>query len=231
MNSADASQRPVIVTIDGPAGSGKTTVSKMVAQRLGYRYLDTGALYRAVAVAAVDAGVAADDDDALTNLCAGITIDLQTAASGSRVMLDDRDITDRIRTPQISMMASAVSARPVVRDFLMATQRDLGARKGVVAEGRDMGTVVFPEAGAKFFLYADERIRAQRRYEELNTDSSGPSLADVEKDMHQRDRNDSTRKVAPLQPAPDAVRIDSSNLTLDQVVETILQHVRGPHQR
>lgn len=223
MNSVAQTQRLLIVTIDGPAGAGKTSVSKMVAKQLGYRYLDTGALYRAVAVAAVDAGVAADDDAGLARLCETIAIDLEADESGLKVMLNGTDITERIRLPQISMMASAVSARPVVRAFLLSTQRELGGRKGVVAEGRDMGTVVFPEAEAKFFLDADTRIRAKRRYDELNIAAGAPSLSDVEKDMMQRDKNDSTRSVAPLKPAPDAVRIDSTDLSLEQVVAAIME--------
>lgn len=216
----------MIVTIDGPAGAGKTSVSKLLARELGYRYLDTGALYRAVAVAAMQAGVAADDDPALSVLCQGIALDLQDTEAGLRVLLNHEDITDRIRTPKVSMMASAVSARPVVRAFLLETQRNLGARGGVVAEGRDMGTVVFPHAAAKFFLDADSGIRARRRYEELRTISGdAPSLEAVQKDMAQRDHNDSTRETAPLKPASDAIVIDSSRLPLEAVVALMVDHI------
>jgi CMP/dCMP kinase len=226
MSPAPIPTRPLIVTIDGPAGAGKTTVSKSLAHKLGYRYIDTGALYRGVAVAALEAGIAADDDAALAALCQKIKLDLIPGGDGLRLMLNGTDITAAIRSPQISMLASAVSARPVVRDFLLSTQRALAAQKAVVAEGRDMGTVVFPEAEAKFFLDADSGIRAKRRYDELNMpNGAGPSLERVESEMQRRDRNDSTRAVAPLQPASDAVRIDSSRLSLEQVVDLMMRHI------
>lgn len=218
--------RAMIVTIDGPAGAGKTSVSKLLALKLGYRYMDTGALYRAVAVAAVEAGVPSDDDAALADLCRRITLDLQDGEQGLRVFLNQKDITDQIRTPEISMMASAVSARPVVRAFLLDTQRDLGAQGGIVAEGRDMGTVVFPQAEAKFFLEADSGIRARRRYEELKVRSATPpALATVEKEMALRDHNDATRALAPLQAAADAIVIDSTHLTPDEVVSRMIDHI------
>jgi cytidylate kinase len=218
--------RALIVTIDGPAGAGKTTVSKLLAEKLGYRYIDTGALYRAVAVAARQAGVTVQDDAGLAALCQRIKLDLIARDDGMRILLDGTDVTDQIRLPEISMLASAVSARPVVRAFLLTAQRDLAAHKGVVAEGRDMGTVVFPNAEAKFFLDADPEIRARRRYEELKPQAGdGPSLTTVEKEMRQRDQNDATRAVAPLQPAADAVRIDSSRLSLDQVVEAMIRYI------
>jgi cytidylate kinase len=218
--------RPLIVTIDGPAGAGKTTVSKLLAAKLGYRYIDTGALYRGVAVAALQAGVSAQDDAGLAALCRRIKLDLIPDEGGLRILLNGTDITDQIRRPEISMLASAVSARPVVRAFLLETQRDLAVHKAVVAEGRDMGTVVFPHAEAKFFLDADPGIRAQRRYEELNQKAgAGPCLTTVAMQMRQRDSNDASRAVAPLQPAADAVRIDSSRLSLAQVVDEMLRHI------
>jgi cytidylate kinase len=226
MSPAPIPARLLIVTIDGPAGAGKTTVSKLLARKLGYRYIDTGALYRGVAVAALEAGIAADDDAALATLCQGIALDLIPSGDGLRVMLNGTDITAAIRSPRISMLASAVSARPVVRAFLLSTQRALAAQKAVVAEGRDMGTVVFPEAEAKFFLDADAGIRARRRYDELDMPrGGGPSLETVESEMQRRDRNDSTRAVAPLQPAADAVHIDSSRLSLEQVVDLMIRHI------
>ncbi|RJQ81724.1 MAG: (d)CMP kinase [Desulfobacteraceae bacterium] len=220
------SSKRLIITIDGPSGAGKTSASKLLAQKLGYRYIDTGALYRAVAVAAHAEGIAADDEKGLDALCRRISIDLQSSQAGLRVILNGRDITAEIRAPHISMLASAVSAKPVVRTFLLSLQRSLANQKGVVAEGRDMGTVVFPHAEAKFFLDADPHLRAQRRYEELKVQGKdAPNLESIEKDMIQRDRNDSTRSVAPLEPAADAVRIDSTTLSLEQVVECMLNHV------
>jgi cytidylate kinase len=218
--------RPLLITIDGPAGAGKTTVSKLLAVRLGYRYLDTGALYRGVARAAQTAGIAADDDNALADLCSRINLDLEEGDNGLRLLLDGLDITDQIRTPEISMLASAVSARPVVRTFLLQTQRVLGLKKKAVVEGRDMGTVVFPDADVKFYLSADPRIRARRRFAELSGGAaSGITLQDVEKDLRRRDYDDSTRAVAPLRPAADAVHIDATHLGIDEVVETMLDHI------
>jgi CMP/dCMP kinase len=219
-------KKPILITIDGPSGAGKTSVSRLLARRLGYRYLDTGALYRAVAVAAHASEIGANDDEGLAALCRRISIDLQAADDGSQVILDGRDITSEIRAPHISMLASAVSARPVVRSFLLVLQRKLGEQKRVVAEGRDMGTVVFPSAEAKFFLTADARDRAHRRYEELKLrGKDAPSLEAVEKEMILRDHNDSTRRLAPLTPAADAVLIDSTRLTLEQVLDLMLSHL------
>lgn len=218
--------RPMIITIDGPAGAGKTTISKKLAQRLGYRYIDTGALYRGIALAACQAQIATDDDDALAALCRNMTLDFKHSHAGLRLILNGSDVSDHIRTPEVTMMASAVSARPVIRAFLLEIQRALGENKRVVLEGRDMGTVVFPRADIKFFLYADPAIRARRRYEELkakNTDS--PSLETVEKEMVQRDKNDSSRSEAPLKPAKDSIRIDSTMLEIDQVVDEMLTQI------
>ncbi|MBR9980525.1 MAG: (d)CMP kinase [Desulfatitalea sp.] len=225
MDPVTQPRRAMVVTIDGPAGSGKTTVSKLLARRLGYRYLDTGALYRAVAVAVQQSDANPDDDTALAALCGRIHLDLQETADGARVLLDGKDITGALRAPAISLLASTISARPVVRTFLLETQRTLGAQKSLVAEGRDMGTVVFPHAEAKFYLDADPRIRARRRFEELQAAGSGPSLTVVEQEMVQRDRNDTTRSVSPLKPAADAIRIDASDLTAEQVVGRMLERI------
>jgi cytidylate kinase len=218
----------MVVTIDGPAGAGKTSVSKLLARRLGYRYIDTGALYRGIALAAHEAGIASDDDNALTQLCQSLFLDFVKSPDGLRLVLNERDITDFIRTPQVTMMASAVSARPVVRDYLLEIQRIMGAGKSVVLEGRDMGTVVFPEAEMKFFLDADPELRARRRFEELQAKGGNSiRLQDVEKDMLLRDKNDRSRSVAPLKPAEDAIRIDSTQLTIEQVVAAMLDHIRA----
>jgi cytidylate kinase len=216
--------RRLLITIDGPAGAGKTTVSRRLADHLGYTYVDTGALYRGVALAAAEAGIDPIDDDGLERLCAGLELRFVPSTDGSRLMAGKRDITDRIRTPEISMLASAVSARPVVRRYLLSLQRDLGRQKGVVFEGRDMGTVVFPEADVKFYLDAVADVRASRRYQELKRDPR-VTLEEVARDLGQRDRNDSSRAVAPLKAAADAVRIDSSRLPVEEVVRRMTAEV------
>jgi cytidylate kinase len=223
--SSEHIQRRLIITIDGPAGAGKTTVSRTLAERLGYRYVDTGALYRAVALAALRADLQADDDDGLERLCRGLSLAFAPASGGNaRLLSDGRDVSDQIRSPQVTLMASAVSARPPVRRGLLRLQRELGRNGGAVFEGRDMGTVVFPGADVKFFLDASPRTRALRRFAEVQT-RSGQSLAEIEAAIRQRDANDRTRALAPLRPAEDAIPVDSTDLTIDEVVDQMLTHV------
>ncbi len=210
----------LLITIDGPAGAGKTTVSKMLAGELGYRYLDTGALYRAVAWAVRAAAVRSDDDRGLGEICEK----LQLRVGQRRLVLDGVDITDRIRSPEITMLASAVSARPVVRQALLGIQREAGRAKGLVAEGRDMGTVVFPEADLKFFLEATVRQRALRRYAQYGK-AGDQTLERIEADIRRRDNDDSGREIAPLKPAGDAEVIDSTAMTARRVVDLMLTRV------
>ena len=211
----------ILVTIDGPAGAGKTTVSKMLAARLHYRYLDTGALYRAVAYAVRQKGVDADDQQGLADVCANLQINFVD----DRLLLGDADITDGIRTPEITMLASDVSARPMVRKALFDIQRKMGQRGGLVAEGRDMGTVVFPEADLKFFLDASIRQRALRRFSQYGENGGGQSLEEIEQDIRRRDENDSSRDIAPLKPARDAIIVDSTQLPAKDVVAFMMTHV------
>jgi cytidylate kinase len=213
-----------VVTIDGPAGAGKTTVSRMLADRLGYRYIDTGALYRAIALAVHEGGIDPKDDAALEKMCTVLSLRYVQAEKGPRLLSSGRDVTDRLRTPEITMLASAVSARPVVRRFLMGVQRAMGREKGAVFEGRDMGTVVFPDADVKFYLDAPEKIRAMRRFLELRPKTE-LTFEEVERDLVRRDRNDSTRTEAPLKPAVDAIRIDSADLAPAEVVAVMLGHI------
>jgi cytidylate kinase len=218
--------KKLLITIDGPAGAGKTTVSRALADRLGYRYIDTGALYRAVALAAKSRQIDPGDDAALQQLCSELNLEFREINGEQRLFSNGQDVTDYIRTPEVTMLASAVSARPVVRDYLLGLQRSLGARKAAVVEGRDMGTVVFPDADVKFFLSASTEARALRRYEELKQKSKiAPRREDVERDMRQRDKNDSSRKVAPLKAAEDAIVIDSTQLTVDAVVDLMVTHI------
>jgi len=214
----------LLITIDGPAGSGKTTVSRNLADKLGYAYVDTGSLYRGVAYEAKKQGLAADDDAALERLCARIQLRVVKTAAGTRLFSGDTDISDKLRTPEMSMMASAVSARKVVRQSLLDIQRQLGAEKRAVFEGRDMGTVVFPEADIKFFLTADLNARAMRRYKEL-LEKSGQSLEAVAADMKKRDENDAARDVAPLKPAADAVMLDSTDLPVEAVIAEMMHWI------
>jgi cytidylate kinase len=215
--------RMLLIAIDGPAGAGKTTVSKMLAEQLQYRYLDTGALYRAVAYALHQQGVSVDDEQGLADVCAHLDIRF----AGDRLLLNGTDVSGRIRTPEITMLASAASARPLVRQTLFGIQRELGKTGGLVAEGRDMGTVVFPEADLKFFLDASIRQRALRRFNQYGADQGQQTLAHIEQEIRQRDENDSTRDIAPLRPAADAIRIDSTRFSAQQVVDLMLTHVHG----
>ncbi len=216
--------KDLLITIDGPAGAGKTTVSRELARQLNYRYVDTGALYRGVALAALQAGVEAADDEGLAAVCAGLELRFVVAGDGTRLLANGVDISDRIRTPEISMMASTVSARPLVRKFLLGLQRRLGEEKRAVFEGRDMGTVVFPDAEAKFFLDASVAERARRRYAELPEDSQ--TLEEVTADIIRRDDQDRNRAQAPLKPAADAVCIDSTDKSVETVVGEMLTHIR-----
>jgi cytidylate kinase len=215
-----------LITIDGPSGAGKSTVSRMLAERLGYTYVDTGALYRAVAVVALSKGCALDDDSRLAKICKHLALRFENSSKGPRLYANTEDITERIRAPEIAMFASAVSARFVVREYLLGVQREMGKRGCVVFEGRDMGTVVFPEADIKFYLDADPETRALRRYKELAAGHAQTSLAEVREAVKKRDQDDSSRALAPLMPADDAIKIDSTCLEIEQVVEALLRHVR-----
>ena len=220
--------RPFIVAIDGPSGAGKSSVSKLLARRLGLTFVDTGAIYRTVALSARRQGIGYDDDPALAALLGRIRIGFQVVGEENRVFLDEEDVSAEIRRPEISMGASAVSARPVVREGLLELQRRLAlsAPVGAVLEGRDIGTVVFPDADVKFFLEANPAVRARRRYEELFQKGTDSTLDAVLADQTKRDRDDASRAVAPLKPAEDAIRIDSSQFPLSEVVQSLERTIR-----
>lgn len=220
-------RRRIVVAIDGPAGAGKSTVSKRLTSALGYRLLDTGALYRAVALAASRAGVAWDDEPALAHIAGALPVEFRIDGELNRVFLAGEDVSTAIRQPEISQGASLVSSRPAVRAALLDLQRRLGAEGGVVAEGRDIGTVVFPAAAAKFFLTASDEVRARRRFDELRASGVEVDYARTLAEMRERDARDSEREVAPLKPADDAILVDSSALGLDEVVQQMLAVVRA----
>jgi len=217
------SARPFIVAIDGPAGAGKSTVSKLLARRMGFALVDTGAIYRCVALMARREGLAYDDDTRLGELLGRVRIHFQVVGEENRVFLGGEDVSAEIRTPDISMAASQVSGRPVVRAGLLQLQRRLALEsgKGAILEGRDIGTVVFPDADAKFFLAASPEVRARRRFEELFQKGVESTLEEVLADQMKRDKDDSARAVAPLKAAEDAIHVDSSSIPLSEVVHAL----------
>jgi cytidylate kinase len=215
----------LIVAIDGPTAAGKSTAGRGLAARLGYLYIDTGAMYRAVAYRALEEGIDLEDPDALSELAERTTVDLQPADGGVKVLVHGRDVTSLLRTPDVDRAASKVSTVPGVRAALVGQQRRLGRTGGVVMDGRDIGTHVFPDADVKFFLLADSRIRAGRRHEENAAKGRDESLDATLEALEERDRRDASRLVAPLVPAPDAVVLDSSTLSRDAVLEKMLEIV------
>jgi cytidylate kinase len=215
-----------VVAIDGPAGAGKSTVARALADRLGYTFLDTGALYRTVALMAKRQGIPWQDALRLGKLAAELDILFIRDGGKTRILANQADVTDEIRTGEISQGASKVSALPEVRAGLLDLQRKVATRANVVAEGRDVGTVVFPEAQAKFFLIANAETRARRRTLELQAAGRPALFADVLAEMQERDTRDSQRAVAPLRPAADAVEVDSSNATPEEILEQMLSVVR-----
>jgi cytidylate kinase len=217
-------ENALLITIDGPAGSGKTTVSRLLAKRLNYQYVDTGALYRCIAFEVNRASIVPTDNKQLQQFCQDLSIVFRKINGKSRIFSNGRDITDLIRTPEVTTLASAVSAMPAVRQHLFDVQRKMGENKSVVFEGRDMGTVVFPEADVKFYLDAAIDIRAQRRHRELQAQHT-QTIEAVQEDMKNRDHNDSHRELSPLKPAEDAFIIDTTHLSVEAVVEVMLDYI------
>ncbi|HCF59388.1 MAG TPA: (d)CMP kinase [Myxococcales bacterium] len=225
--------RPIIVAIDGPAGAGKSSVSKAAATRLGFTLVDTGAIYRCVALAARRDSVAFDDDEALGSLLPTLEIGFRMQDGLNRVLLGAEDVSEAIRTPENSQAASAVSARPVVRAGLLDLQRRLAlsAPAGAILEGRDIGTVVFPDADVKLFVTASPEERAKRRHLELKAKGIDLPFEQVLEEQKQRDLADSTREVAPLKPAPDSMLLDTTDFTLDEVVARVVAEVEKARAR
>lgn len=222
------SEKPMegVITIDGPAGSGKSTVSILLAKQLGFLYLDTGAMYRAVALQAKREGVVPEDGEALGDLCRNLELHFEEGEMGLQLYLEAEDISSAIRSPEMDMLSSTVSAVREVREAMTGLQRKMGSRGPIVAEGRDMGTVVFPDAVHKFFLTASTRVRAERRYRERMDRGENVTLMEVEEGLIKRDEQDSTRNIAPLRPAGDAIIIDTDTMDIDQVIQIIHDAVR-----
>ncbi len=212
------------ITIDGPSGSGKGTISKLLANKLGYSYLDTGALYRAVAWKAREEKISMDDDKALEELTGKINIEFKNG----KIFADGIDISSEIRTAEIGELSSQVSARPVVRAGLFSIQRDICLKGKVVIEGRDAGTTIFPESENKFFLDASVEERARRRYEELKLKDPCITLKTTIEDIKKRDLRDSSRETSPLQKSDDMIHIDSTNMTIEEVVNEITRRLKHP---
>ena len=214
--------RHTIITIDGPAGSGKSTISRLLSKKLDLLYLDTGAMYRAVALQAKREGVSPQDGKALGRLCRGLKIHFRS----EQIYLGDEDVSAAIRSPEMDLLSSAISTVKQVREAMTDLQRKIGSERSVVAEGRDMGTVVFPHADYKFYLTASHEIRAERRYLERVQRGESVSRNQVQRELEERDHQDKTRKIAPLRPASDATIIDASSLSPEQVMEKIFKKIK-----
>ncbi|MBN2244405.1 MAG: (d)CMP kinase [Candidatus Aminicenantes bacterium] len=214
-----------IITVDGPAGAGKSTISRLLAKKKNLVYLDTGAMYRAVALQAKRMNLPFSDGRALYEMCENINIHFAGDGENSAICIDNEDVSIEIRRPEMDMLSSSVSAVKEVRKAMTALQRKIGEKGGLVAEGRDMGTVVFPDADYKFFISATPKVRAYRRYLERKGRNEDVKIEDVEADIRKRDEQDQSRKLAPLKPAKDAVMIDTSNMDLEQVLEKLLDSI------
>jgi cytidylate kinase len=218
-------EKKKIITIDGPAGAGKSTVSKALAKKIGYIYLDTGALYRALAHKALKDKISLGDTAVLAKLCSSTKVSLKNIDGKMLVLVDGEDVGDKIRTEEVGLAASKISAFAVVRKSLLNLQRDVGLHGGIVAEGRDMGSIVFPHAEYKFYLDANVEERIKRRYSELLAKGAGVEYQSIQNDMMARDYQDSKRKIAPLKASADAIIIDSTGLSAKGVVEKIIQYI------
>lgn len=214
--------KKIIIAIDGPAGSGKSSSAKIVAERLGYIYIDTGAMYRAVTLEAIRRGIAENEEE-ICKMLPELEIQMQPSPNGQRTILNGVDVSDDIRLPEVTRLVSPVSAMPCVREKLVSEQRRIGANGGVVMDGRDIGTVVFPNAELKIYLVASIEARAERRAKELREKGLDVDIEEIKKQIIDRDNYDSSRPISPLRKAEDAILIDTSNLTLQQQSEMIIE--------
>ena len=211
------------IAIDGPAGAGKSTIAKKLAEKLNFIYIDTGAMYRAMAYYFLTQGIAADDENAIAAACPKVDVTIIYQSGEQQVLLNGENVSHVLRTEEVGNMASATSIFPAVRTKLVELQRQLAAKADVIMDGRDIGTCVLPNAQVKIYLTASSATRARRRYDELTEKGIDCDLAEIEKDIVERDYRDSHREISPLSQAEDAVLVDSSNMTIDEVVETILE--------
>lgn len=221
------SKKHLQIAIDGPGGAGKSTVSKAVAAKLGIVYVDTGALYRTVGYYVRSADTDPKNAQAVTALLPDINIEVKYVDGAQRVFLNGEDLGDRIRTPEMSMYASAVSAIPTVRAFLLGTQKDIAAKNSVIMDGRDIGTVILPNADLKIYLTASAECRARRRFDELVAKGQNVNFEDVLREMNERDENDSTREAAPAVAAKDAILFDNTGMGLEETVDKIISLVES----
>ncbi|CUT01083.1 cytidylate kinase [Candidatus Kryptobacter tengchongensis] len=215
--------KKIIIAIDGPAGSGKSTTARLVAQKLGYIYIDTGAMYRALTLKVIELGINPNDESLITKIAENTKIELLYENGNLKVILDGKDVSEKIRSPEVTSLVSIVSAHPKLRDIMVKKQRELGRNGGVVMDGRDIGTVVFPDADLKIFMTADVRERAKRRQKELKAQGFDVEIEKLIKEIEERDKFDSTREIGPLKKADDAIEIDTTNLTIDEQVEIVLK--------
>lgn len=218
----------MIIAVDGPAGAGKSTVSKLLAKELGFLYIDTGAIYRALTLKAIQEKIDIKDTASLIAMTGNTQIDLTNEQDSSlKICLDGRDVTRQIREPRITRMVSDISKIKGIREVALGLQRRLGKQKDSVLDGRDIATVVFPDADNKFYIDASFKVRVERRYKELKGLGQNVSLKEIEDDLGNRDTLDSTRKFAPLKKAPDAIYIDTTNMTIEEVVDRMLKEIHG----
>jgi len=219
----------MIIAVDGPAGAGKSTVAKLLAKKLGFLYIDTGSMYRALTLAVLEKKIDTKDIPALINIAATIKINLINTQRGSlQVFLDGRDITGLIRKPEITQYVSDIAKIKEVREIMVKLQRHLGSEQDAVLDGRDIGTVVFPDADRKFYIDAEFKERVKRRFKELKGLSPDVTIEDIGKDLKNRDTIDSTREHSPLKKAEDAIYIDTTDMTIEEVVNELLKIIQGP---
>jgi CMP/dCMP kinase len=221
MTQADATRKGLVVAIDGPSGAGKSTVARLLAERLGYLYIDTGAMYRAVALAVKRASISTDDEISLDKICRGMEISFKKADDHYRVLSNGEDITEDIRSPEISLLTSMISAKKAVREIMLLEQRRMGRVGNVVLEGRDIGSVVFPDAEVKFFLSASAAERGKRRFLELKAKGENVTLENTVNEVIERDTQDEQRQHAPLRRSQDAIFVDSTGLTINEVLDSM----------